>query len=214
MRFSVCNTPINAKFCPNCGQKYDPHPLDAKSVFTDLLDQLFSLENSLWANIRIALLYPGKLIHNYWDGFRRYYYSPARFLGIAALLISLNYIFGNKFIYFQVEDSGLSEQFILLIILLSLFSISSYLIYWKFRRNFNEHLVMNMYIISLWTIIFFPVTIFTNIWDNNWFGNFSLYLFLLLIIIWTARTFKMSMPQRILYIGVHILFLGILIYFL
>ena len=85
MKCSVCSTEIKENYCPKCGQYYTNEKISIKTMFSDLFGNIFSLEKSFFENIKIGLFKPKTLISNYWDGFRRYYYSPNRFLVIASL---------------------------------------------------------------------------------------------------------------------------------
>ena len=199
MKCSVCQSEIKEKYCPRCGQTFTNSKFKWSTLFRDLSDGLFSLERSFYSNLKLALLYPGKLVKNYWKGYRGYYYSPARFLAIAALLISINFLLGFKFIYITVLESGLAPQFVLLLVLILLFSISSKFAYFKQAPNFLDHLVMNIYILSTWTILFFPISLLINYFDLTILGEIAQYAYICLISIWCSLCFDLNWFKRALY---------------
>ena len=97
------------------------------------------------------------LISNYWNGFRGYYYSPSKFLTIASLFFLLQISLTKDFFGIYV-NSIFAQQFTLLLVFIILITFISFIVYFKFKRNFYEHLIMNIYNVSLWSIIFIPIS--------------------------------------------------------
>jgi len=154
MKCSICSSEINEKYCPKCGQYYKNKRINFTTFLGDLFDSIFSLEKSFLLNIRIGLCQPKSLVSNYWNGFRKYYYSPGKFFTIASLFLILHYSIANDFLGLVVT-STISSQFVILFVNILLLTLSSFLIYIQFKKNFYEHLILNIYNVSLWIIIFF-----------------------------------------------------------
>lgn len=212
MKCSICSNEINDKYCSTCGQYFRKERITSISILKDLFGNIFSLEKSLFKNIKMGLLQPRILISNYWNGFRAYYYSPSRFLVLAALFFLLQLTLFDDFLGITVT-SKYSQQFTLLLFNIILFTILSFIIYLKFKKSFYEHLILNIYNVSLWSIIFVPISIILNLLHTpKTIETSFIVLYLLLIIIWNARTFKMNYSKRIIYIFLNITSLVLILF--
>ena len=209
---SVCSNEIDEKYCSNCGQYFKNKRVTSITILVELFSGVFSLEKSFLNNLKVGLLQPGKLVVNYWSGFRGFYYSPGRFFTVASLFILLHYQFGNDFLGVKVT-SKMSSQFILLIFNIVILTFISFIVYLKYKKNFHEHLLLNIYHVSLWSIFFVPISILLNLFDtNNSIEQFFYIPFHLLISIWNSRAFEMSKLKRLGYVSLNlILFYGILV---
>ncbi len=133
MKCSVCSSEINEKYCPNCGQYYKDKRINFTTFLGDLFDSIFSLEKSFLLNIRIGLSQPKTLVLNYWNGFRKFYYSPGKFLTIASLFLVLHYSIANDFLGIVVTGN-ISSQFVILLVNILLLTLSSFLLYIQFKK--------------------------------------------------------------------------------
>ena len=104
----------------------------------------------------------------------------------------------------EISSNGVSKQFALLTLFIILISVSSFITYILEKRTFAEHLVLTTYSVSLWTIIFVPISILLESADYEGFESALLLFFLLLIMLWNNRTFDMKLYRRILYVFLHI----------
>ncbi len=206
MRCSACSNEIKGKYCSNCGQYYKAKKLNLTTFLGDLFNSAFSLEKSFFLNIKVGLTQPEKLVLNYWDGFRRFYYSPGKFLTIASLFLLLSFSITNDFFGVRVT-SNISSQFVILLINITLLTFSSFLIYFQFKKNIFEHLVLNIYNVSLWTIIFSPLSIVLSLTLNNKKEQLFYILYHTLIIIWNSKPFKLSKFKRFLFVTINLLLL-------
>jgi len=208
MKCSVCSSEIKEKYCPKCGQYHKNKRISIKTIFGDLFGNLFSLEKSILKNIKIGLVQPKMLITNYWNGYRGYYYSPSKFLAIASLFFLLQISLKKKFlgIYFSIKNA---EQFSILFFLIFLYSIITYIVYYKFKKNYYEHLILNIYNISLWSIIFVPISILISISGLEIISIKIFLIYLTLIIVWNSKVFELSNKKRFIYITIHIILLMI-----
>lgn len=212
MKCSVCSNEITGKFCSNCGQFYHHRRITFTNFLGDLFDSLFSLEKSFFLNIRVGLRQPQMLAVNYWNGFRKYYYSPGKFFTIASLLLVLHYSIANDFLGIVIT-SNISLQFVILIVNILLLTFSSFVIYFKFKKNFYEHLILNIYNVSLWIIVFFPISVILSLAiNNNAIEQYFYLLFHTLVVFWNSRAFKMTHLKRFFYVILNLaLIYGILL---
>ncbi len=216
MKCSVCSSEINEKYCPKCGQYYKDKRINFTIFLGDLFDSIFSLEKSFLLNIRIGLSQPKTLVLNYWNGFRKFYYSPGKFLTIASLFLVLHYSTANDFLGIVVTGN-ISSQFVILLVNILLLTLSSFLLYIQFKKNFYEHLILNIYNVSLWIIVFFPISAILSLTvNNNRTEQYFYILYHILVIIWNSKAFELTRPKRFLFVIINLLMfygtLGILVY--
>lgn len=210
MKCSICSTEIKENYCPKCGQYYNNERISIKTIFSDLFGNIFSLEKSFFKNIKTGLLQPKLLVTNYWNGFKNYFYSPSKFLTIASLFFILQISFVKDFFGIYVY-SKLAQQFTLLFVLVITLSFSSFIVYLKFKKNFYEHLILNIYNVSLWSIIFVPISIILSLLNTNKDIKTGFIIFyILLIVIWNSKVFEMTIVKRFYHIILNIVLLTIL----
>ncbi len=206
MKCSVCSNEIIGNYCSNCGQYYNPKRLKFTTFLGDLFDSVFSLEKSFFRNIKIGLRQPDQLVLNYWNGFRKYYYSPGRFFTIASLFLLLHYSIANDFLGIIVR-ANFSSQFLIILTNVLLLTFLSFSIYFKFKKNIFEHLILNIYNVSLWTIIFFPISVILSLTLNNKMEQLFYIPYHILIIIWNSKAFKLTKFKRFLFVTLNLLLL-------
>jgi hypothetical protein len=210
---SVCGNDINGHYCSNCGQYFKNERLTGISILGDLFDNIFSLEKSFYRNISIGLSEPSKIVVNYWKGFRKFYYSPGKFFTLASLFLLLHYLIANDFLGVEVS-STISSQFVILFLNIVLLTILSTILYIKYKRNFFEHLILNIYNVSIWTIAFVPISILINLTINdNHIEEFFFLPYHLLIVIWNSKAFELATLKRFFYVVVNlVLFYGTILF--
>jgi hypothetical protein len=210
MKCSVCSTEIKDNYCSECGQYYKNERISIKTIFTDLFGNIFSLEKSFFKNMKVGLFHPKMLISNYWNGYRGFYYSPMRFLTIASLFFILQISIFKDFFGIYVF-SKFAQQFTLLFVFIIILSFLSFTVYFKFKKNFYEHLILNIYNVSLWSIIFVPVSmILSALNTNKSIKTGFIIIYLLLIIIWNSKIFEINNLKRYIYITLNCVLLVII----
>lgn len=208
---SVCEKEIQGQFCSNCGQYFKTIRISGASIFRDLFDNIFSLEKSFFKNIRFGLAQPSSIALNYWKGFRKFYYSPGRFFTIASLFLVGHYWIANDFLG-VVVSSTLASQFVILFSNILFLTLWSTIVYIQYKRNIFEHLILNIYNVSLWTIVFVPISIVLNLLINdNRIEEFFFLPYHLLIVIWNSKAFELTILKRTMYVFLNlVLFYGTL----
>ena len=213
MKCSVCANEITGKYCANCGQYYKDRRISFFTLVEDFFGSIFSLEKSFLLNMRIGLTQPATLALNYWNGFRKYYYSPGKFFTIASLFLVLHYSFANDFLGLVVT-SNIASQFVILFVNIFLSTSSGFLLYRQFKKNFYEHLILNVYNVSVWTIAFFPLSVVLSlVIDDNIAEQYFYIPFHVLIFFWNSKAFKMTRLKRFIFVTLNVLFVyGMLFY--
>ena len=209
MKCSVCSNEIRGNYCSNCGQYFKDSRVTSTTILSDLFDSFFSLEKSFFINIKIGLSQPKTIVTNYWNGFRKYYFSPIKFFTIASLFLLAHYLISNEFLGVAVT-SNISSHFAILLLNIILLTILSSLLYLKFKKNILEHLILNIYNVSLWTIIFAPISIILSLSANNIDSpEFFSIPYHLLIMIWNSKAFELNKLNRFLFVTINLfLFYG------
>ncbi len=205
MKCSVCSSEITENYCSKCGQYYKDQRINFINFLGVLFDSIFSLEKSFFQNIKIGLSRPKTLTLNYWKGFRKFYYSPGKFFTIASLFLVLHYSIANDFLGIIII-SNVSSQFIVLLTNIVLLTFSSFLLYKQFKKNVFEHLVLNIYNVSLWIIVFFPISLILSLVINN--RKIEQYFYIpyhIMVIIWNSKAFELTKLKRILFVVINLL---------
>jgi len=218
MKCSVCSNQISEKYCSNCGQYFKDSGVTSITILWGLFESFFSLEKSIFMNIKIALTNPKTIVSNYWNGFRKYYFTPFQFFTIASLSLLINYYLFNNFLGLSLTVNNISSHFAVLALNIVLLTLFSTLVYLKFKKNIFEHLILNIYNVSLWTILFVPISIVLSlVFENTDMARFFFIPFHLLILIWNSKSFELSKLKRFLFVVLNLsLFYGtllILIYY-
>lgn len=213
MKCSVCSNEIKGNYCSNCGQYFKDNRVTITTILGDLFESIFSLEKSFSTNIKIGLSQPKTLVSNYWNGFRKFYFSPGKFFTIASLFLLLHYLIADDFLGLVVS-STISSQFVILLTNVILFTFLSSLLYIKFKKNLFEHLILNIYNVSLWTIVFVPISIILSLSvNNNSIEEFFFIPYHLLIMIWNSKAFELTKLKRFIFVMINlVLFYGTILF--
>lgn len=97
--------PEGAKYCPQCSQKNHDGRLRFREMAVEMVSTIFNLDNKIFRSF-LALLVPGKLTVDYFEGKHVRYYHPLRlflFTGVALISIAtVRYQQGRP--YQQMEE--------------------------------------------------------------------------------------------------------------
>ncbi len=213
MKCSVCSNEIKGNYCSNCGQYFKDSRVTTTTILGDLFESVFSLEKSFFTNIKIGLSQPKTLVSNYWNGFRKFYFSPGKFFTIASLFLLLHYLIANDFLGLVVS-STISSQFVILLTNIILLTFLSSLLYLKFKKNIFEHLILNIYNVSLWTIVFVPISVILSLSvNNNGIEELFFIPYHLLIMIWNSKAFELTKLKRFVFVMINlVLFYGTILF--
>jgi hypothetical protein len=83
-----CASSASGKYCPACGQETALHPPSAGEFLHEFVGHYVALEGALWRTLK-ALVRPGKLTVEYYEGRRRQYVLPLRLYLTASLVFFL-----------------------------------------------------------------------------------------------------------------------------
>lgn len=201
MKCSICNTSIELNYCEKCGQKYTHKKLSFKTVVSDIISSLTDVEKSVFLNLYNIIRYPKKVINNYWDGFRGHYYKPSKMLfyfitiaGISALFLEGS-LFGLSF-----STQGISESLTFAIVFFPIINLSSFLTYRRYKKNYLEHFVSTIYLVSTFGIIVLIIESL-SVYLNFTLRENTIWVMILsgLILLWNSMLFTSpSKPLKII----------------
>lgn len=177
MNCKNCNSELLGEFCSQCGQKSKIERINLDYLLNEISSSIFQLNRGFFFTIKELLLRPGHSIREFLSGKRVNHYKPIGFLFITSTIYVLSAYFmeRNTFFYdialgFEEGASGAKNsdekietaflswmsnyQAYIPLIILPIFSISTYLAFIKSKYNYFEHLVINFYITGQQMIIY------------------------------------------------------------
>lgn len=204
-----CNRPILENFCSNCGQKKYKR-IDRKYLIDELQYSVIHTNKGFFYSVKNIILNPGKTARNFIDGNRVNHYKPILLAfvlsGISAFLSFKVLNFNEKMHYIYAENNIpeslmrdlmailSSYSSLMMLLFIPIISIITVLVFRKWGQNYYEHIVMNAYIqscYSIFTIILvYPLLYFFR-HDIKAFTSISMYsMFAIsIIMIWFYKGF-------------------------
>lgn len=163
-----CNQLIAENFCTNCGQKKYKR-IDKKYLLDELQYTILHTNKGFLYSVKNIIKNPGKTAREFINGNRVSHYKPillAFVLSGISAFISYK-ILGLKEIMSEFySKQHMSSQFmndymsftssyssIIMLMLIPFFALITKLAFRKWGQNYYEHVVMNAYILSFYTII-------------------------------------------------------------
>ncbi len=230
-----CNHNIVENFCSNCGQKSFKR-INKKYILDELQYTLIHTNKGFLYTIKNVIKNPGKTARVFIEGDRINHYKPISLLfilsSISSILmfkvldmnaISTNFYAKQKMSSLMMNDfSAFTSSYysFIMMLLIPLFAVCSWLILKKWGHNYYEHVVINSYILSIYSIIY--IVIFVPILyvlksNTQLFMSLSIYMFLLypIIFIWFYKGFYPDKSlKKIIISSLLLLVLTVLAYFI
>ncbi len=170
-----CGTPLQGKYCYNCGQEKISKRMSVKSILHDFFHSSFHWESAILNTINELFFSPGKFINRYIEGKRKSYAKPVTFfilmLSVYVIifhLLSEDYfsylnqaLTGNKsdkIIFKNVTPSELQHMIsnkmnYLMFILPPAFAFFFRIFFRKTKINFAEALAFSFYVVGFGLLI-------------------------------------------------------------
>lgn len=204
-----CGAEVASRYCPHCGLQSTGKRVTFFSALSDLVDSFYSVDKSVFTNFRDMLLRPQKVIGLYLQGYRGYYFSPGRYLLLAAAMLGLNFwVADNLYFSAQFDVVGFAGQILFLFLFIPIFTFSNWLTYLRFKLNLTENLVLVSYNFGFWMILFSAWSIILSFTELEMVKNVSIVLNLLLILAWNSRFFSMRPMWRLFYFVINLFLLA------
>ncbi|HLP63646.1 DUF3667 domain-containing protein [Flavobacterium sp.] len=213
-----CSAVIIDNFCSSCGQKKYKR-IDRKYVIDELQYTLLHTNKGLFYSIKKILRNPGKTAREFIEGNRVNHYKPVLLVFIlSGISTFISYkILGITEVmtaYYKSKHMDLNAQLnadvmsflasynsIIMLILVPLFAITTKLAFRKWGQNYYEHVVMNCFILSCYTlvsmILIFPFLFLYRNSPDTFFLISQLSLVLIpIIIFWFFKGFYSNHPTK------------------
>ncbi|MBX2934020.1 MAG: DUF3667 domain-containing protein [Ferruginibacter sp.] len=217
-----CSALITGNFCINCGQKKYKR-IDKKYIWDELQYTLFHTNKGFLYSIKKILKNPGKTAMEFINGNRVNHYKPILLVfilsGIATFisykLLKLKEVMNDYYTQKNINSSQMGDFMnflanytsIIILLLIPLFALSTWIAFKKWGHNYYEHLVINAYIQSFYTlitiIIFYPVMFVVRHSPNTFYLITQLLMLIVpLILFWFFKEFYKSKPIKSIVIKV------------
>ena len=233
-----CNTEIVQNFCPSCGQKKYKR-IDRKYIWEEVQYTTVHMNKGFLYSIKNILKNPGKTARIFIDGNRVNHYKPIALsfvlAGISSFisfkLIGLMNVMKDGLMTSDLAKTPIFEEYLnflqtyntfLILLMIPLFALFTRWAFKSWGHNYYEHVVMNAYILSYYTIlnilIVYPLMyLFRE--DSGIVMTISSVAMLSFLIIlpyffknfYADRAFKNILLRLLLFFGLTILMLIVLI---
>lgn len=183
-----CDAMAEGNFCANCGQKTQLQRLSFATLIKDISDNIFQINHGLFYSIIEFTCRPAKSVENYLANKRKQYFQPIAYaFTLASLyfllskLVEHNTYFDSALEGFVLastdmeSDKALIDSLSLLtqnyaisaLALVPIFSLATYIVFFNERRNYLEHVVLNLYITGHQSLIYALFSLFSIIVKSN-----------------------------------------------
>lgn len=163
-----CNQVIIENFCSNCGQKKYKR-IDKQYIWEEIQYTILHTNKGFLYSVKNIIKNPGKTARGFIDGNRVNHYKPIlltfvlsgisafisyRIIGLKEIMsdFSSKQHMNSKFMNDYMSFTS-SYNSILMLLLIPFFAIITKFAFRKWEQNYYEHIVMNAYILSFYTLI-------------------------------------------------------------
>lgn len=211
-----CNQIITENFCSNCGQKKYKR-IDKKYIWDELQYTVLHSNKGLLYSVKNILKNPGKTAKEFIDGNRVNHYKPILLVfvlsGIATFIsfkiLNLKEVMSSYFSKQHINSNFMGEVMsflssynsFLMLLYVPLFALTTKIAFRKWGHNYYEHVVMNAYILSFYTlvsiILVYPIMFFFRHSTSVFYGitQFSM-LIVPIILVWFFKEFYKDKPLK------------------
>lgn len=162
-----CNTLIINNFCDNCGQKKFKK-IDRKYIWDEIQYTFLHTNKGFLYSIKNIINNPGKTARAFIDGNRVNHYKPILLVFVLSgisTFISVKIIGFEKIMSAFYAKETLNSEYmndvmtsiksynsILMLLLVPVFALTTKLAFRKWGNNYYEHVVINAYIVCVYTL--------------------------------------------------------------
>ncbi|PWN60063.1 DUF3667 domain-containing protein [Chryseobacterium oncorhynchi] len=163
-----CKQLITENFCSNCGQKKYKR-IDREYIWNELQYSIFHTNKGFLYSIKNIIRNPGRTAKEFIDGNRINHYKPillafvlssiSAFISFKIIEINsiMREIYSQENIYAGSLNNLLSYlssyNSLIMLLLIPIFAIFTKIAFKCWGQNYYEHIVMNAYILSCYTLI-------------------------------------------------------------
>lgn len=194
MNCKNCKNPVDGNYCKNCGQALKVDRITFARLLEETSESILQINRGLFFTLKELSLRPGHMLQEFLDGQRKNHFKPIAYL----LTLSTIYFIITQFTqqntwladFFSGWKEGASESDENLngiaiiswvsknyayttVLLVPIFSVASFLSFWKLGYNYMEHVVINAYITGHEAIIYSLFTMLGVFYPNYYLALFS-----------------------------------------
>lgn len=229
-----CNQLITANFCANCGQKKFKR-IDKKYIWDELQYTVFHTNKGLLYSVKNILKNPGKTAKEFIDGNRVNHYKPILLVfvlsGISTFIsykiIGLKEIMSDFYSKQHMNSQFMNDYMsftssynsIIMLLLIPCFALITKLAFRKWGQNYYEHVVINAYILSFYTLIniaiLYPIIyLFKDNTDLIMQLTSMSMLILPFILVWFFKEFYSNKPLKSIIGRILLIILFTMVFFI
>lgn len=205
-----CNEIITKNFCINCGQKKYKR-IDKKYVWDEIQYTFLHTNKGLLYSVKNILKNPGKTAAEFIEGNRVNHYKPIlltfvvssiatfisyKILGLKEMMSAYNaQNNANTKVMSDIMNVVSSYNSFIMILLVPFFALTTKIAFRKWGHNYYEHIVINAYILTFYTlisiIVVYPIMFYFRHSSPSIFFNISQLSLLLVpvILVWFFKAF-------------------------
>jgi len=167
MNCKNCGHRVDEKFCSHCGQNSKVDRINFPNFLKEVSESLFQINKGLFYTLKELFVRPGNTLKEFINGKRKNHFKPIAYvLTLSTLYFLITQVTHQNtwmddavsgwMIGATGQNSGegiskittwFSKNYAYsTLLLLPIFSIASYLSFFKFGKNYLEHIVINSYI--------------------------------------------------------------------
>lgn len=162
-----CEHAFEGGFCNNCGQNSKVERINVKNFLNELTESVFQVNKGFFYTFKELFIRPGDSIREFINGKRKKHFKPIAYaLVFSTLYFLLSQVIGeNTWMYEFISGSSdvtnnsakgmemppiivwFSKNFAYAtLVLLPIFSLASFIVFFRAGLNYLEHIVLNSYI--------------------------------------------------------------------
>lgn len=184
MNCKNCGHIIDGKYCSHCGQNSKVDRINLPNFLSEVSESVFQINRGFLYTLRELFIRPGKSLREFLNGKRKNHVKPIAYLLTFSTLYFLitqvthqntlmndlisGYINGST-----TQAQGFKVPIVLIwfsknyayasLLVLPVFSLASYLLFYKFRINYIEHMVVNSFISGHQAVLYSLFAIAENV---------------------------------------------------
>ena len=188
MNCKNCGHDVEGNFCSNCGQSLKVGRINLPNFIKEVSEGIFQVNKGFFYTLRALFTKPGKSLRGFLNGKRKQHFKPITYVITLSTVYFLSAQLTDQNTWMDdiisgwmnaelenVEDvkippilAWFSKNYAYTtLLLLPFFSLASYLSFFKYGKNYLEHIVINSYITGQQAIIYTIFTILGAPFENN-----------------------------------------------
>ncbi|MCO5725871.1 DUF3667 domain-containing protein [Robiginitalea marina] len=177
-------------YCPGCGAKAQVKRIDFSSLFTDIYERFFNLENSFFRTFKALTFKPEAVIDGYMEGLRRRFMNPISYLGVSLALSGLIYFIMKVYALERIDldmmgtgataatrkvfDTILEYNSFFFLLYIPVIALAAILSFNQRGYNLPEHLVSATYSLAHYSLLSFPFSVAILLLDPRNYMGYSM----------------------------------------